>query len=333
MISSQYMTQLILPISCLIYILLIPSLNLQRQIFFIEKDPALSYPFANDQISHLTNLVLSITIPLILISIIKYFHDRNSEKITTPAWLLIGLLQCLSITLAIYTSLKTFIGYPRPDFFSVCNYNGYNQALMTGNYTHYDSLSHFGHKGNVANCLASQQSITYGFQSLPSGHACLSFASMTYTVFLIRFLFDRGSKPQWKWFSFSGLVSLSPLYFSVWVSFTRIQDYKHRPIDVTIGTLIGVFIAYLSWQNIVYYGKLQIKDNNKDKNKNADQPRVPLFWNSHYLSFNDEPLQLTPFQSPRSTLPPTEHTHLLSIQSAPTSPESPVRYNLHPVDV
>ena len=323
MISSKHLTQLILPLFCLIYILLIPSLSLQHQIFFIEKDPALSYPFVHDQISHSTNLVLSIIIPLIFISIIKYFHDQNSEKITTPAWLLIGLSQCLSITLAIDTSLKIFISYPRPDFFAVCNYNGYNQALMTGNYTHYDSLSHFGHKGNVANCLASQQSITYGLQSLPSGHACLSFASMTYTVFLIKFLFDRKSKLQWKWFSFSGLVSLSPLCFSIWVSLTRIQDYKHRPIDVTIGTLIGIFIANLSWQNIVYYGKLQIKDENKDENKNINRPHDPLFWNSHYFSFNDEPLLLTPFQSPRSTLPPTEHTHLLSIQSETTSPESP----------
>ena len=302
MIGIDYLNQIILTFGLFLYSLIYPYITPHNHLIFIEKDPSLSYPFVPDQVTHSTNLIISIAIPLIILIAIQFRHGKAFTQVNY--WLGIGLAQCLLTTLIIYSTLKIIIGCPRPNFFAVCNYNHYNQTLSSGNFAFYDSLTQFGRFGDINHCFTSPQLIDYAFQSFPSGHAGLSFASMTYSVFLLKFLFDPLSDFEWEWSSTRGFISTTPLYLAGWVSLTRLQDYKHRPVDVVCGALIGVIIAFITWQNSLYYAKL-IKDNpwvqvleeEDDISQNEDdRPQTE----NDYLLNNIPPNYSLPIKNPSS---------------------------------
>merc|ERR1712062_312353 len=50
-----------------------------------------------------------------------------------------------------------------------------------------------------------------------------------------------------------GLIYI-PCYFALYVSLTRIIDYKHTPADITAGAMLGCFVSYLAY--LVYYNEM-----------------------------------------------------------------------------
>jgi len=117
-------------------------------------------------------------------------------------------------------------------------------------------------------------------KSFLSGHASFSFYS---AVFLVLYLQIRLSNTQG--FSkpnslrsrvFEGIKIFRPLTqwmlmaLAAWITFTRISDYKHHPMDVFTGGVVGSLIAYLTIHQVISlptYPRIfqsTLKDSNMD---------------------------------------------------------------------
>lgn len=174
------------------------------------------------------------------------------------AFELFGMAQAIFLSMGTYNAIKSFVGRLRPNFFAACDYKGYGTGLRAGNLTAYLAATVPGAVGDVAHCLAPLEDVDEASLSFPSGHAAMSFAGMTYATLALaavarviahtrkrgdgshsrggREVFPRGVSP---WLAAACL----PLSYAVYVSCTRVTDYKHRPEDVLAGAVIGVASA------------------------------------------------------------------------------------------
>jgi uncharacterized membrane protein YgcG len=116
-----------------------------------------------------------------------------------------------------------------------------------------------GAVGDVTYCLAPAADVDEASLSFPSGHAAMSFVGMTYAALALASIPtttaagrcavkkalgmgvppSQGPRGVSPWLAASCL----PLAYAVYVSCTRVTDYKHRPADVVAGAAIGVASA------------------------------------------------------------------------------------------
>ncbi|KAI5191837.1 diacylglycerol diphosphate phosphatase / phosphatidate phosphatase [Nematocida minor] len=86
-------------------------------------------------------------------------------------------------------------------------------------------------------------------RSFPSGHSSMSFAAAFYLAYesslAIKKVRSNGAKAV---LIYMGIVV--PLGLAGIVAYTRILDHKHDVIDVTVGSLLGLFIPY-SIRNVI----------------------------------------------------------------------------------
>merc|ERR1712176_1644395 len=52
-----------------------------------------------------------------------------------------------------------------------------------------------------------------------------------------------------------GLIFI-PCYFALYVSLTRMTDYKHTAADITAGAVIGCFVSYLTY--LVFHNEMYL---------------------------------------------------------------------------
>jgi hypothetical protein len=126
----------------------------------------------------------------------------------------------------------------------------------------------------------TEKTVREARKSFLSGHASFSFYS---AVFLVLYLQIRLSNTQG--FSkpsslrsriFEGIKIFRPLTqwmlmaLAAWITFTRISDYKHHPMDVLTGGVVGSLIAYLTIHQVISlptYPRIfqsTLKDSNMD---------------------------------------------------------------------
>lgn len=53
----------------------------------------------------------------------------------------------------------------------------------------------------------------------------------------------------------SVLLVLSPLIGAALIAISRLEDYRHDPFDVTVGSVLGMSVAYMSYRR--YYPALR----------------------------------------------------------------------------
>lgn len=231
----------------IIYFALMQNAEIRHKKVIIERNPDLSFPKLNTQVSSIALGLLSILITGFIILI----NSMLIPKITSPGKTLICLLSLISfaitllLTSAFTNSLKVLFGEPRPSFFAICNYYGYNNAIETGNFTYYNNVTISGKFGNVTNCWGTNADIKDAFSSFPSGHASLIFSSMTF-LSLIFTIYVPIFRTKW----IHICVSIGAYVLACWVAITRVQDYRHRPVDVLAGALLGRFVALFIWSFI-----------------------------------------------------------------------------------
>lgn len=220
---------------------------------FFEKDPSLSYyNITHDEMPTEKLYMISIIVPVITIILTGFFSEIMWNGVTLPYFtqiqiriiLLFALVYTLLLTECAVQTIKIFISRPRPDFFYLCNYKGYADAIKNNDFTEYNNNTTANVLGNFDECF-DQHMIEKAISSFPSNHAGIAFASMIFTIYVIQLFFDTANV-----FSLPGIVSFSPLLISFQISLDRILVEKHHESDIIGGVIIGFSCVFIIWNSM-----------------------------------------------------------------------------------
>lgn len=221
---------------------------------FIERDPSLSYQLTlPETVSTGTLLAVSLLVPICVFALVHVVQAVSSglcgwtalkSVFVSLAWLLLTFAQCCILDFAVTGCIKIAVGRPRPNFFALCDYQGYKQAVATGNFTAYFAATTPGVFGNISNCRAEDWAVAEAQRSFPSGHASFSFGAMMFVTLYLRAVL---AVPNNTHFSLAAVVAACPLTVSTFIAISRVRDRWHNPDDISVGSLIGIMSALVAW--------------------------------------------------------------------------------------
>lgn len=208
-------------------------------------DPRIQHPFAvQEQVSGFMCLVLVAVIPLLAMSFVtasKHLVSKNQGWHMLNVSIL-GLALCISVDGVITDILKAWIGQPRPDFLARC---GPAPNTPVGIFV------------DAAVCTAplGKSILTDGMRSTPSGHSSISFASFGYLSMWLYGQWKLGDKPTSNPL-FMYIAAATPLMFAAYIALSRVQDYRHSFLDISLGCGLGCMIAHLIYSKYFncFYG-------------------------------------------------------------------------------
>lgn len=206
-----------------------------HQMFSLD-DRLLQHPFTvHERVPTLLMLVIDVGIPSISIFIGSLFTGEIGQKLHLLHVSILGFASSFVFTGFLTNFLKICIGRPRPDFLARCvpYENTPVHELVTSAVCSTKNLSR----------------LNEGFKSAPSGHSSLSFAVFFYLALWIcgqLKTFAQGN--TYKHYSYKLFIALIPLLISGFIAISRTEDYRHHPTDVLSGTILGVFVGYVSYR-------------------------------------------------------------------------------------
>ncbi|KAL5104914.1 Phospholipid phosphatase 3 [Taenia crassiceps] len=215
----------------LLILIAIPTIVLQFTVpfqnGFFPNDSAIAYPQRPNTVSMLWAAFFGLGAPLLAIFIIEIYnsyHDGFPRDSTTNIPLLLGLVAfSFAAVLLVVQVGKESIGSLRPFFLEACK-----PSNNVG--TDYKP---------VIICSADNaRMIEEARMSFPSGHSSTSAWGAAMTAFYLQIRFPKCPAPMLKAFF---QISVSTIAY--YICLTRIQDNWHRPIDVIVGSLLGVAAA------------------------------------------------------------------------------------------
>ncbi|EOD52517.1 putative mfs multidrug protein [Neofusicoccum parvum UCRNP2] len=153
---------------------------------------------------------------------------------------ILGFFISLILTSFITDVVKNAVGRPRPDLLARCK----------------------PEKGTPAHRLVTFEICTEtdhhtlhdGWRSFPSGHSSFSFSGLGYLS-----LFIAGQCHVFRPRTDLGrvLLALAPLLTAVLIAISRCEDYRHDVYDVTVGSTLGMAVAWFTYRR--YYPTLRSK--------------------------------------------------------------------------
>jgi len=190
---------------------------------------------------------LPIVIMVIWLAVWKYAvrlaptDSRNLDILLS----VLGFVEAMAMTFSLTEFIKSYVGRKRPNFFAMCNYQGYRNALETNNFTNYNLNTTPGLPGDLSNCWETDISIIRDSQySFPSGHSASAFCALVFCgLVLTNSLHDWSKKHN----MIKGLVMCCFVWSAVMVAGTRPRDYWHNFDDILGGAAIGATMAILSF--------------------------------------------------------------------------------------
>lgn len=206
----------------------------QRQ--FDSTDYSISHPYTYSQRVNGSHLYFyAVAVPSLIIFLTSAFlvnldHVRDRWHLIHVS--LLGLWFALFLTCVITDILKCWIASPRPDFLERCGLT----LTAPGLYSIDACSLPLGHA-----------KLLDGLKSSPSGHLSLSFAGLGFLALWLGGQFGvvhslrHCRTPIWRLFVCIG----APLGAATYIALSRVMDYRHHPIDVALGSVIGAVVAYM----------------------------------------------------------------------------------------
>ncbi|CUM68385.1 uncharacterized protein PRCAT00006108001 [Priceomyces carsonii] len=195
---------------------------------FSLNDLTISHPFAyQERVSGVKCILIAVFVPIAcFLSVIAYKHKSfafQTKQVSLFQVSVLGLLLSLSIDGVVTDALKNWIGRPRPDFLARCGPR---------------SDSPLDQLVDVSVCTAplGKALLLDGMRSTPSGHASISFSLL---MFLTLWLFGQFKAFKSQQPVLKACLCALPLLLASYIALSRVQDYRHHFVDITLGTIIG----------------------------------------------------------------------------------------------
>lgn len=203
---------------------------------FTLDDHAKQYPHALVQrVSSWENILYAGVGPLAVIVVWAVAFRLGLHKIHVT---ILGLLVSLFLTAFLTDIIKNAVGRPRPDLIARCKPKPGTpeHKLVT-----------------LSVCTERDHHTLHdGWRSFPSGHSSWAFSGLGYLA-----LFLAGQLRLFRPHADLAkvLVVLAPLVAASLIAMSRLADYRHDVFDVTVGSLLGMSVAYFSYRR--YYRPLK----------------------------------------------------------------------------
>ncbi|KAH3790616.1 phospholipid phosphatase 5-like [Dreissena polymorpha] len=171
-------------------------------------------------------------------------YQFTKDLVDTVQFLL-GVYMSVFLTADITNCLKLTVGRPRPDFLARC--------FPDGNVE------------DPEKCKGSLKDVIDGYKSFPSGHSALIFGCLAYIALYLAGKLHvcnaRGRGSAWRI-----VCVILPLLWATLVAVSRTADYHHHWQDVTVGSILGLVISFVTYRS--YYPSLM--------RLNSDVPYVSI---------------------------------------------------------
>ncbi|KAH6609957.1 hypothetical protein Trco_003303 [Trichoderma cornu-damae] len=213
------------------WILIVNLVNPFHRMFFIN-DLRISYPHAeHERVSVTLNFLYALFIPLgILIAYNTITRASTHKHEATYLSLAISIVLSSFIT----DIVKNAVGRPRPDLLARCQPSADTKPNVLV---------------NIDVCTAPDgHSLEDGWRSFPSGHSSFSFAGLGFLS-----LFLAGQLHVFNYYTGGrdlsrALICLFPLIGAALIAISRCEDYRHDVYDVSVGSALGMAVAYWSYR-------------------------------------------------------------------------------------
>jgi len=177
-----------------------------------------SQDFTGETIPDWLLLLLAIIVPLLFQLGLSKFYGCVGDMHSTACAYVLGLGQ----TYLTVEFVKLYVGYPRPNFYSLCQ--------PSANYS-----------------VCTAEGSDSGRKAFPSGHAAIAFCGLSLLTFFIQHRFGVPSQatPPRKARVYS-ILSLAPMALATFIAASRVYDNKHFPADVVGGAVLGTALSVFS---------------------------------------------------------------------------------------
>jgi membrane-associated phospholipid phosphatase len=211
--------------------------------FFVERDPALSYPLVANVVSSKELVVMAMWTPAAILCILQWSGLFRSVAAKTSSFFSrIFLLQgpfwlAMALQYAVVAIMKKFVGRLRPNFFALCDYQGYRAAAAGDRLAmeRYLSATQPGKLGDGTSCISDSRP----HLSFPSAHASVAFSGLGFLALCLFSTAQRKGASR----AVQTYVTVAPLAIATWIASTRVRSYWHNTDDVAVGALIGLVSA------------------------------------------------------------------------------------------
>lgn len=199
---------------------------------FSLTDITIQYPFTNEHVPPWLLFAVSLFTPLLFVAMVGGFVYRNKWDVHNGV---LGVFIGYTVTGVVTQIVKMVVGRPRPDMLNRClpRADAHDPPF-------------FGLSNAADTCTSTDMlKLNDGFKSFPSGHSSLSFAGLGFLSFYLAgklHLADKRGHRTRAW------LALSPLLGSTLVAASRTADNRHHWQDVTVGSLLGISIAYVAYR-------------------------------------------------------------------------------------
>ncbi|KAI0453008.1 PAP2 superfamily protein [Xylaria acuta] len=220
------------------YMVLVFFVEPFHRMFYIN-NLNIAFPHAKvERVPVWLNVVYAAAVPLVLVLVYNSVTRASFHKHHNTV---LGLAIALILTSFLTDIVKNAVGRPRPDLIDRCKPAS---GTLPDTLVTFEVCTEIDH-----------HTLHDGWRSFPSGHSSFSFSGLGYLAFFLagqlRIFRDKKGLGR-------ALVCLTPLVGAAMIAISRCQDYRHDVYDVSVGSLLGITVAFWSYRR--YWPRLSSRE-------------------------------------------------------------------------